>query len=80
MDNLDLQLQEIQNKLLQIQALQAKREQIKHHIEIFSGEYDPINNPSSMMNPLSMLNFALSNEQIQILSEQVISELAVKLV
>ena len=33
-----------------------------------------------MMNPLNMLNFALSNEQIQMLSEQVIAKLSTKLV
>ena len=73
---LDEQLQLAQTKALNIQGIANKRDIIKRTIQTFTGAtQDDI-----MMNPLNVLNIALTNEEIGAINDQIVSILAVKLV
>ena len=56
---LDEQLKAMNEKVNEIQRLRVKRDMIRGTINQLSGDYDPVNNPDTMMNPLSFLNIAL---------------------
>ena len=79
MADLDLQLEEMTNKLNHIQAVKQKRDNIKNSITMYSQVYNPTAGLVMMGNPLESLNFVLSSEQIQKLSELVIIELTTEL-
>ena len=76
---LDEQLKAMNDRMNEIQRLRVKRDMIKGIINQLSGDYDPITNPETMMNPLSFLNIALTYEQITALSVTVIEQLATEL-
>ena len=76
---LDEQLKAMNEKVNEIQRLRVKRDMIRGTINQLSGDYDPVNNPETMMNPLSFLNIALTYEQITTLSVIIIEQLATEL-
>jgi hypothetical protein len=76
---LDEQLKAMNDRMNEIQRLRVKRDMIRGTINQLSGDYDPVNNPDTMMNPLSFLNIALTYEQITTLSVIIIEQLATEL-
>ena len=76
---LDEQLKAMNEKVNEIQRLRVKRDMIRGTINQLSGDYDPVNNPDTMMNPLSFLNIALTYEQITTISVIIIEQLATEL-